>query len=329
MVCGWIKKIISVACVSAMTICLFACSVTENTTPAADAFDHNIKIGVSIWNTHDLLGERTKTVIDDTARALGVEVEYFEHEYDPNYVRTSVNRLCVDGCDGIIFCPSDNSDMRAAIRTCESEGVYLAQYYSHLTDEDRRINEQAIESEYYVGAVYEDEIENGYNLMYYLLNEGNRRIGIMCGVSDEVTFVSRRAGCELAVEEWNNAHPDDTVHLSQTVYAKSSQKSCNEAVDELLFKMRDMDGLVVGSGTGTQVVGALGALRDHDLLEQVDLVGTGFLNDMEKQLKHDGIHAESGGNINDPLFALTVTVPPVIYLTLSVGTEPPELLLPL
>ncbi len=297
------KKFISVLSVVTLTVSLFGCAgndVTEVRKPDSD----RITIGVSIWNTRDLLGSRTRMVIDEVAEALGVDVIYSEHEYDASMLRTSVNKLCAAGCDGILFCPNEYQNMRDAIRTCDREGVYLVQYYSRIDQLGRPdIYDQALKSDHYVGAVYEDEVVNGYNLTYYLLNKGDRQIGVMCGEGDEVTFSKRRAGAELAVGEWNAAHPDDTVHLSQTVNADSSSKSCNEAVEELLSMMHNMDGLLVGSGTGTQVVGAMGALRDHGLSGKVDLVGTGFLNDMKKQLKHDGIYAESGGNICDALYA--------------------------
>ncbi len=296
------KKVLSLICVVCLSLSLFACATKQEAVKKEN--EDRITIGVSIWNTRDLLGSRTKRVIDETAKALGVDVIYSEHKYDQSMMRTSVNKLCAAGCDGILFCPNEEKNMRDAIRTCDREGVYLAQYYSTIDAMVRpHLYNLGVNSDRYVGAVYEDEIANGYNLTYYLLNDGDRQIGIMCGIGDETTFEKRRAGCEMAITEWNTAHPDDTAHLSQSVYARSSPKSCNEAVDELLLKMRDMDGLIVGSGKGTQVVGAAGALRDHKLSDQVDLVGTGFLNDMERQFKRDGIFAESGGNICDSLYA--------------------------
>ena len=288
-------------------VCSFAaCASSSNVdgAPYDGSKQDRITIGVSIWNTNDLMGSKTKQVIEACADALDVDVIWFEHEYNASWVRTSVNRLCAAGCDGILFFPTEYRDMKPAIKTCDREGVYLAQYYSHIVPEDEpEIYFQSLHSQYYVGSVYEDEMENGYNLTYYLLNNGDRQIGVMCSEGDEITFADRKAGCQLAIDEWNTAHPDDRVYVSQTVYAKSSTESCNKAVDELLFSMRDMDGLLVGSGNGTQVVGAMGALRDHELSGEVDLVGTGFLNDMKKQLKHDGIYAQSGGNICNPLYA--------------------------
>ena len=297
------KKIISMACVVSLSLSLFACaSADADSDRIADG--DRVTIGVSIWNTDNLLGKRTKRMIDETAEALGVNVIYFEHDYDRSMLRTSVNKLCAAGCDGILFCPNENKDMKDAIKTCDREGVYLVQYYSRIDETNwPKIYEMSVDSDHYVGSVYEDEVENGYNLTYYLLNNGDRQIGIMCSENDEGNFDQRRHGCEMAIEEWNNAHPEDTAHLSQTVYATSSGKSCNKAVDELLLKMRDMDGLVVGSGSATQVVGAMGALSSHGLTSKVDLVGTGFLDDMQHQLNHNGVYAESGGNICDALYA--------------------------
>ncbi len=291
------------ACVVVLTLSLFACSSTE--AGSADTGEEDrVTIGVSIWNTDNLLGKRTKRIIDETADALGVDVIYLEHDNDKSMQRTSVNKLCAAGCDGILFCPDENSDMRDAIRTCDREGVYLVQYYSRIdADEWPEVYDLSVDSDRYVGAVYENEVENGYNLTYYLLNNGDRQIGIICGENDAVTYEQRRLGCEMAISEWNNANPDDNAHLSQTVYATPSGKSCYKAIDELLYMMRDMDGLVVGSGKSTQVVGVMGALSAHGLTDDIDLVGTGFMEDMEHQLKHHWVYAESGGNICDALYA--------------------------
>ena len=297
------KKTISLLCVAFLMVSLFGCGPEDDDTKERADGDR-ITIGVSIWSTKDLLGSRTKRVIDATADALGVDVVYCEHYYDPSMIRTSVNKLCAAGCEGILFCPGNNKDMKDAIKTCDREGVYLVQYYSRIDGLSwPKVYQISVNSDHYVGAVYEDEVVNGYNLTYYLLNNGDRQIGMLRGEGDDVTFDQRRLGSDMAVAEWNIGHPDDTAHLSQTVDAKATAESCNEAIDELLGMMRHMDGLLVGSGKGTQVIGAMEALRLHDLSRHVDLVGSGFLQDMEKQLYNDGIFAQSGGNICDGLYA--------------------------
>ncbi|MCR5097512.1 MAG: hypothetical protein K6B14_01035 [Lachnospiraceae bacterium] len=297
------KKLISIMCVVGLTFSLFGCAPAEKAGVKKDEGDR-VTIGVSIWNTTDLLGSRTKRIIDATADALDVDVIYCEHEYDPSMLRTSVNKLCAAGCEGILFCPGSNTDMVDAINTCDREGVYIAQYYSRIDALTwPEVYELSVESDRYVGAVYEDEVENGYNLTYYLLNNGDRQIGVMCGAGDEVTFDQRRLGADMAVAEWNIGHPEDMAHLSQTVYAKATAESCHDAVHELLEMMSHMDGLLVGSGKVTQVEAAMEALEFHKLSQHVDLVGSGFLDDMKEQLAGGGIYAQSGGNICDPLYA--------------------------
>ena len=297
------KKIISLMCVVGLTFSLFACASTDKKSTETGGGDR-VTIGVSIWNTQDLLGSRTKKIIDATADALGADVIYVEHHYDKSLIRTSVNKLCAAGCEGIIFCPGDNKDMRDAIRTCDREGVYLAQYYSRIDALTwPEIYELSVRSPHYVGAVYEDEVENGYNLTYYLLNNGDRQIGVIRGEGDDVTFEQRRMGSDMAVAEWNIGHPNDRAHLSQTVYAKATVEASHEAVHELLDMMRNMDGLLVASGKGAQMEGAVKAIDYHSLEGKVDVVGSGFLSDMKEQLVNGGIYAQSGGHICDSLYA--------------------------
>ena len=313
MIVSWHKRIISLICFVSLLVSLTGCAPGD----IAAVDTTKLKIGVSIWNTTDILGSKTKDIIEETAGVLGVELEWVEHDYDKSSVRSSVERLCEAGCDGILFYAPDEGYMRDAIRTCNSNRVYLAQYYSYIDLKSTPdIYALAMSSPYYVGAVYEDEVENGYRLAYYLLNDGDRRIGVLRSIEDELVFEKRFRGAMMAVEEWNNAHPDDQAYLFGNVTCEDSHKSCNAAVDLLLAGDPGMDGLFVGNES--LVVGAMGALRDHRLTDSVDLVGSGFLNDLKKQLKRGDICAQSGGNICDPMFAFIL-----LYKTLRGEVEKP------
>ncbi|MBQ9862730.1 MAG: hypothetical protein IJM28_02360, partial [Lachnospiraceae bacterium] len=50
---------------------------TEEPAPAATS-DENIKIGVSIWSSTDVLGSQCKLILDEAAKALGVQVQYVD-----------------------------------------------------------------------------------------------------------------------------------------------------------------------------------------------------------------------------------------------------------
>ena len=60
--------------------------------------------------------------------------------------------------------------MTSIINTCNEHEVYVAQFYRYLNEEDNPEEYAlAVSSPYYVGAVHEDEVQNGYTLTQILL----------------------------------------------------------------------------------------------------------------------------------------------------------------
>ena len=86
--------------------------------------DGDIKIGVSIWSSTDVLGSQCKLILDEAAKALGVQVQYVDQGHVSERVTASVEQLCAAGCKGIIICNSSDTEMASAIKTCNDNGVY-------------------------------------------------------------------------------------------------------------------------------------------------------------------------------------------------------------
>jgi len=129
------------------------------------AAEDDITIGVSIWSSTDVLGSQCKKIIDKAADALGVNVMYVDQGHVSEQVTASVEQLCAAGCDGIIICNSADSEMTSAIQTCDANSVYLTQFFRIISEENSpEVYQTACNSPYYLGAVHEDEVTNGYTL---------------------------------------------------------------------------------------------------------------------------------------------------------------------
>ena len=190
------KKLVSIG-IAMMMIgsTLAGCgNAAESVAPAADATattdtaaadtsapaDGKIKIGVSIWSSTDVLGSQCKLILDEAAEALGVEVQYVDQGHVSEKVTASVEQLCAAGCQGIVICNSSDTEMASAIKTCNDNGVYLAQFFRIISQENSAdIYQAAVDSEYYIGAVHENEPENGEKLVQILLDKGDRNIGLI------------------------------------------------------------------------------------------------------------------------------------------------------
>ncbi len=263
-----------------------------------------IKIGVSIWSSTDVLGSQCKKIVDKAAKATGVEVQYVDQAHVSEQVTASVEQLCAAGCQGIIICNSADSEMTSAINTCTEHGVYIAQFFRIISQENSpEVYKTACGSKYYVGAVHEDEVTNGYTLVNLLLENGDRTIGLEAWTVGDATFQLRWKGYLQAIDEWNAAHPDDQATITEPVYANTSSEEGAAAAMSLYNSNPGMDALIVAGGGGDPLVGSIGAYANEGLTGKIDVVSTDFLDDLADQLKSGGMFAESGGHFCDPLFA--------------------------
>ena len=94
----------------------------RTTEAAASGIDNkDIKIGVSIWSSTDVLGSQCKLILDEAAKALGVQVQYVDQGHVSEKVTASVEQLAAAGCQGIIICNSSDTEMTSAIKTCNDK----------------------------------------------------------------------------------------------------------------------------------------------------------------------------------------------------------------
>ena len=277
-------------------------------TGASTTDNSDITIGVSIWSSTDVLGSQCKEVIDQAADALGVNVMYVDQGHVSEQVTASVETLCAAGCQGIVICNSADSEMTSAINTCNENNVYLTQFFRIISEDNSpEVYQAACDSQYYLGAVHEDEYTNGYTLANLLLENGDRTIGLEAWTVGDATFQQRWLGYQAAIDDWNSANPDDQATMTEPVYANTSSEEGASAAMSLYNSNPGMDALIVAGGGGDPLVGSIGAYENAGLTGTIDVVSTDFLDDLGEQLEKGGMFAESGGHFCDPLYAFLMT----------------------
>jgi len=303
---------------AAMAVGMTACggSGAANATQAADASaegseaaastidNKDIKIGVSIWSSTDVLGSQCKLIIDEAAKALGVQVQYVDQGHVSEKVTASVEQLAAAGCQGIIICNSSDTEMTSAIKTCNDNKVYLAQFFRVISQENSKdIYDLATASPYYIGAVHENEPENGEKLVQILLDKGDRNIGLIGWEQGDATWLGRWEGYKAGVEKWNAEHPDDQAKLSEPQYAGTSSEGGSKAAEALMSADPTLDALIPAGGGGDPLQGAIAAVERAGKTQDIDIVSTDFLPDLGERLENGSMAGESGGHYCDPLIA--------------------------
>ena len=310
------KKLLAISLTVAMTASLAACGGAGAAAPAADsaapaaeaaapAADGKVKIGVSIWSSTDVLGSQCKLILDEAAKAVGADIQYVDQGHVSEQVTASVEQLAAAGCQGIIICNSADSEMASAIKTCNDNKVYLAQFFRIISSENSpEIYKMAQESPYYVGAVHEDEVANGQELMRILTEEkGCRDIGLIGWEQGDATFLGRWEGYKKGLDAWNSAHADDPATLSEPQYAGTSSDGGRQAAEALMSADPNIDALIPAGGGGDPLQGAIAAVEGAGKTGQIAIVSTDFLPDLGERLENGSMAGESGGHYCDPLFA--------------------------
>ena len=310
------KKVTATALAATMVLGMTACGGSKDTTtadssssaatetPAAATDNKDIKIGVSIWSSTDVLGSQCKLILDEAAKALGVQVQYVDQGHVSEKVTASVEQLVAAGCQGIIICNSSDTEMTSAIKTCNDNKVYLAQFFRVISQENSKdIYDLATASPYYIGAVHENEPENGEKLVQILLDKGDRNIGLIGWEQGDATWLGRWEGYKAGVEKWNAEHPDDQAKLSEPQYAGTSSEGGSKAAEALMSADPTLDALIPAGGGGDPLQGAIAAVERAGKTQDIDIVSTDFLPDLGERLENGSMAGESGGHYCDPLIA--------------------------
>ena len=314
------KKVTAAALAATMVVGMAACGSGSETASSSDSAasssgteaaatpavtdNSKIKIGVSIWSSTDVLGSQCKLILDAAADALGVEVQYVDQGHVSEKVTASVEQLVAAGCQGIIICNSSDTEMTSAIKTCNDNGVYLAQFFRIISETNSAdIYQAAKDSAYYIGAVHEDEPANGEALVNILLDKGDRDIGLIGWEQGDATWLGRWEGYKAGVEKWNAEHPDDQAKLSEPQYAGTSSEGGSKAAEALMSADPTLDALIPAGGGGDPLQGAIAAVERAGKTQDIDIVSTDFLPDLGERLENGSMAGESGGHYCDPLIA--------------------------
>lgn len=299
-----VKRILGT--IAMLLICVFTftgCGSQASNQASKQAPD-KIKIGVSIWSSTDVLGSQCKRILDAAADALGVELVYVDQGHVSEKVTSSVETLVASGCQGIIICNSSDTEMASAIKTANDNGVYLAQFFRVINkDKNKDIYDQAVKSPYYIGAVHENEVENGKKLVQILLDKGCRDIGLIGWEQGDATWLGRWEGYKAGIEDWNSSHPNDQAKLSDPQYAGTSSEGGAKAAEALMSADPKLDALIPAGGGGDPLQGAIAAVERAGKTGTIKIVSTDFLPDLGTRLENGSIAGESGGHYCDPLYA--------------------------
>ena len=282
-----LKKVTAALLAATMVVGLAACGSGNGGSGNKSSKSGKVKIGVSIWSSTDVLGSQCKKMLDAAAKALDVEVQYVDQGHVSEKVTASVEQLAAAGCQGIIICNSSDTEMTSAIKTCNDNKVYLAQFFRVISKEDS-------------ADIYKAAKDSAY---YIVLDKGDRNIGLIGWEQGDATWLGRWKGYKAGVEKWNKENPDDKAKISEPQYAGTTSEGGSKAAEALMAADPKLDALIPAGGGGDPLQGAIAAVERAGKTQDIDIVSTDFLPDLGERLQNGSMAGESGGHFCDPLIA--------------------------
>ena len=304
---GW-KKIIGLVLAGTMLAGMTGCGQNSSAgsqlaaqTAGQEEDDGKVKIGCTFPGMVDGgLKADVKAILDLAAEALDIEVIY-NNEFEvtaENTIKATENFIAA-GCDGIIVCNFSESSLVKIGKLCEDAGVYWAQFFRTVGDEE--IEKQLESYEYYVGRVYEDEYGACYQMGKVMAEKGAREVALMASQHGDLTFETRAAGYRQAFEE-------EGVKIVKEEWDVAVEKSTDVATN-LLTAYPEIDGIAL---TGAKYAPYVIAAEENLGIDFKMLTGIDFDNTLGKMLEEGSITSIAGGHHSDPLFSLLL-----VYNTLN------------
>jgi ribose transport system substrate-binding protein len=273
------------------------------------------KIGVSIWNYTDGLGNDIYNFLTYTAKALDCEVVFDANSFVTEKIITSVENLTAAKCDAIIVCNSSDGVMPKLVKTCENSGVYLAQFFR--TIHDPAVAKMVNASKYYIGCTHEDEVKTGYDLGKALQKMGCKKVTIISWNHGDPTAEDRYKGYMKAFKEGNI-----TVLAEQWEILTAEDSAA--ATERFVAAYPELDAIVVVGGGGEPLAGCISALKNLGKTGKIKVATTDFIPTLREDLEAGRISAINGGHWADPFFSFMLA-----YNVVTKGyklTKPAEIL---
>lgn len=274
-----------------------------------------IKIGVSIWSYTDALGTDCYNMLTAAAQALDIDLESNAQGFDTDATLNGIENMISAGCDGIIVCNSSDGIMPSIAKSCDANGVYLAQFFRNIEDPDVRSAVTA--SDYFLGCTHEDEYNTGYKLGMALAEKGINKVGYISWNHGDTTAEARYKG-------YIDAFAEADIQILAEQWEINTAEDGTKTAETMMNAYPEMEAIIVAGGSGEPLAGTVTAVKNMDKVAKVLVVSTDFLSTLHEDFDSGLMGAMSGGHFCDPLFSLML-----VYNTIasqgSFVSEPAEI----
>ena len=246
------KKVL--ALVLTLVMLCAACLCNVGIAEAEPAFT----IGVP-WSTSntDPTWVSITNIIKAVIEAAGGEAIFVETDLTADGLINNITELISRDVDGVLFMPASDSMLLAVDALCSEAGVYWGTFFRTISDDS--IREAVFASEWYAGAVYEDDELCGANIVKTMAGLGVTNLGVINIAKGDTSSDLRDAGAAAGAAEAG-------VTILNTTYNITVTTDMTKTVESYIAAYPEMDGiLLLGTYCADATATILKALSDHNL----------------------------------------------------------------
>lgn len=245
------KKLLAVVLATIMVVGMMTCTAFAGEEGSAEpAFTIGYP-AISATNTTMEAMKMNRTTVAEAAGGLLITEDW---DFSPEGTVIAVQKLIEKGCDGVIVTPTDESILPSITNMCEDAGVYWCIAMRPIKSEE--IKDIVYASDYYLGYVYEDAYQQGYEMGKAIAEDGGKTYALITGSVGDTYGDMEEAGLKVAAEEFG-------LECVTTVRSLGSTEEATAAIETIFSSYPDVDAVVrAASGIAGDVIAICEAMRN-------------------------------------------------------------------
>lgn len=294
------KKLVSLllTCCLLLGTCVAVCA--EETADASSLKPFTIgMLDMGAWNATS--GPQYAQV-ELAAKALNAEIIYTSYDASAEGILIAVQNLIGQGCDAILMQngPLVYGCIPQLAEICDEAGVYWALCWTKIEEGDGDY-EACMDSEYFVGTFYEDDVRSGEFAVESIGEKGSKNVAEIGFVTGNATADMRDEGVAKGLEKYSDMQ---ILAEERDQTLTSTSDGGKTIMDRFITSVPELDGLVICGMSQFVLSGVVSSLEEHGMTEQVQVGCIDFHEYQTEYLKSGVLDGIIGGHVVGPYYGL-------------------------
>lgn len=290
------KKILALVMALMMVLGTVSFASAENTVELKP-----FKVGMLDMGAWNATSGPQYAQIELAAKAVNAEIIYTAYDNSAEGILIAVQNLVASGVDAILLQngPLVNGCIPQVAELCTEAEVYWSLCWTKLTEGDGNY-EACMESDYFVGTFYEDDVHSGQWCTELLGEKGCKQLVEIGFVTGNATADMRDAGVVAGLEAFGMSVLAEERDMTLTATSDGGKT----IMDRFITSAPDADGLVIAGMSQFVLSGVVSSLEEHNLAEKVSVSCIDFHEYQTEYLQSGVLDGIIGGHVVGPYYGL-------------------------